>query len=344
MSNRSASEESCDSPTPEASPSPPTGPRPSSPATPNSAPSPSSTTPPSASTHYRPQPATPQIQEIPIDLISLETPNNGRAQINQEAVNDLAALIATHGLINAITVYRDGPHYVLIAGQTRLLAFQQLGRETIPATIRKVTASEAAMLRLLENVARHQLTTVEEAMQLSEALEKRGGGTDELAKATGHSVRWVEDRLDLLSYDAELIAHMHNGVISLAAAKHLQKIQSDTTRQELITQAALHGITAATAAQWLQHTRAAAGPLDPTTENVRERELSTFTTTTTTNCFVCRKDVDLTQTHRARVCDTCINELTRGSSEPAPNRPTPTTTQTPLAATSPADQPNINPP
>lgn len=306
-----------DSDTHEASPFPPPGPPPCSQPTPAIASSGSSTITPSRSNRYTVNGHPPPLTLIPIHLIDLETPNNGRAEISETNVQTLADLIAHHGLINPITLRPNGDRYLLVAGNTRRLAYIKLGREVIAATVLDIDAKAAALIRLAENTGRTQLTPVDEAMQLAAALEARGGDTAALADAVGHSPRWVEDRLDILTYDPELIAQIHLRKITLAAAKHLNKIPDADTRRNLITQAAEHGITATTAAQWLQQTRTEESPLDAIPENGSEITTTEYKTTTTALCFVCREHVDLHKTHSARVCDACINDLMNPPQNPA---------------------------
>jgi ParB family chromosome partitioning protein len=221
----------------------------------------------------------------------------------------LAHSIATHGLLNPITVRQEDQTYTIIAGRRRIAAFKLLGRDTIPATVLHVGEHAALEMKLAENVARTNLTPVEEMMQLAELLKATPDGVDAVAHAIGRNVNWVLDRLDLADYPEALLGYIHERRISLAAAKHLARITPLGLRDEYITQAARSGINASTASLWRQQTEQVAG--QPMTDDAT-KALQPYPETTTEirmTCFCCRKQVIIENTQPVRVCDPCLTEI-----------------------------------
>lgn len=238
-------------------------------------------------------------------------PTNGRATIDQDHVLSLAADIAVNGLLNPVTVRPNGARYELLAGRHRFLALQHLGWPSIPVTIARVDDAGAAAIRLTENVHRNQLTPIEEAQQLHPMVEADPKGTIGVAVQLGRTQNWVEDRLELLEYPESLLAALHTGRIGLGAAKALARIQPDDLQREYIQHAVTHGITARTAAQWLQQTLTSAEPQLEVPEKLSTETGERIITTTTARCVRCETQTPIENTHIVRICHACIDAIDR---------------------------------
>ena len=304
-----SSERSTDSDTPTPSTSPPSGSENTSPPNTPLSPSPTAKTDQSSSSPDSPHPTPPTNQQLDIPLIHDDPDAANRLSIDPDNLKMLADSIATHGLLNPITVREEIDRYTLVAGRRRLAAFKLLGRPTIPATVIKTTDHGALEIKLAENVARSQLTPVEEMMQLAKLLGATPGGVDEVAHAIGRSVNWVLDRLDLADYPEALLGHIHERRISLAAAKHLARITPLEIRDEYITQASRNGINASTASLWRQQTEQAPGQPMTDEQTHQLRSYPETTTETRLNCFACREFHLLENTQPVRICQTCLAEI-----------------------------------
>ena len=241
--------------------------------------------------------------------IQITNPTNGRAAIDQDHVLSLAQDIAENGLLNPVTVRPQGDRFELLAGRHRFLALQHLGWDTIPVTVATVDDQGAAAIRLTENVHRNQLTPIEEAQQLYPMVENHPQGTIGVAHKLGRSQSWVEDRLELLHYPQALLAALHTGKIGLGAAKALARIEPESLQTEYITHATTHGITARTAAQWLQQTTETITPeLHPSQKSCQEGR-EKILTTTTAECIRCEQRVPLENTSPVRICHACVDAI-----------------------------------
>ncbi|MFN8526836.1 MAG: ParB/RepB/Spo0J family partition protein [Chloroflexota bacterium] len=137
-----------------------------------------------------------RVAHLPIDRID-ETPEarNSRRGYDEGKLNELAASIREHGVLQPILVSPDGDRYRVIAGNRRLKASVRAGLESIPALVKtQVDEQKQFLLNLVENVQRVDLSGKErvEAIRL---LAASGLGVREISRGTGISPgtisRWL---------------------------------------------------------------------------------------------------------------------------------------------------------
>lgn len=313
MPFQSQSENSCDSVVPTPSPCPPPGSDPSTSEQPTT--SKSSTTPTATSsfeTSNGPR-SYPTFLRIAIHLIDLDHARNGRLETDPDAIRRLRDQIATSGLINPITIRPTGDRFQLIAGLNRLEAFRLLQRTEIPAHVVTPDDTGASTMRLTENLTRSNLSPVEEAAQLGDLVGATAGGVDVVASTIGRSVNWVLDRLEILDWDTDLQQAVHAKKISAAAAKRLARIADPETRRNYVRQAAVHGISARTAALWLQDSISLAQPPSDLSENVIPNSQPTTPPITLIDCYFCGTKHNITDTYPVRLCPVCLATIQRAT-------------------------------
>ena len=114
------------------------------------------------------EPAVPETPQQPINLLPIQKLEPNRAQprqdFDEEALGELAASIAEHGLIQPIAV-RAMPngYYQIIAGERRWRASRLAGLKEVPVTMIEADDRTAAELTLIENLQREDLNPMEEA-------------------------------------------------------------------------------------------------------------------------------------------------------------------------------------
>lgn len=219
------------------------------------------------------------------------------------------------GLINPITVRAVDGGYELIAGMNRLLAVQRLNARYIDATVLNADDLLADTVRLTENVARSNLSPVEEACQLHNLVEENPQGVDGVGTMIGRSPGWIQDRLEILSWPASLRQYVHEKKVSLAAAKRLSKIADPSVREERIHQAAVHGINARTASLWYQNSVAESAGRAENAPIATDGPVQEYTTETRVQCFVCLCPIVLERTRTMRVCEDCMVRVKRAQFE-----------------------------
>jgi ParB family chromosome partitioning protein len=138
-------------------------------------------------------PDLPKIIELSLDDIRTN-PGQPRKTFNAEALEELAASIDKHGLIQPITVKREDDHYILVAGERRYRAHRQLGRATIPAIVTEGNIDEIA---LIENIQREDLDALETAEALKQMAERYRYTQEELGQVIGKKQATVSELLKL---------------------------------------------------------------------------------------------------------------------------------------------------
>jgi ParB family chromosome partitioning protein len=152
--------------------------------------------------------------QVPIELVR-RNPHQPRNDFGEEGLAELAASIATHGVIQPIVVRgtADGG-YELVAGERRLRAARMAGLTQIPAVIRDSTSNELLELALVENVQRADLNPIEEASAYRELIDGFGLTHEAVAQRVGKSRVAISNALRLLDLAAETRDAIIGGRIS----------------------------------------------------------------------------------------------------------------------------------
>ncbi len=177
-------------------------------------------------------------------------PNNPRKEFDPGQLQELAASIREIGLEQPITVRPDGDRYILIAGERRYLAHLLLEAATIQAIIRSdVTAEDAGLRQVVENLQRADLNPMDEARGFRSAMERFHLNQSELASKLGIQRTRVAKALGLLNTATAVQQALSSGHIkaghadALVTLSHAQqavaveririgKLSVSTTRKE----------------------------------------------------------------------------------------------------------------
>jgi ParB family chromosome partitioning protein len=166
--------------------------------------------------------------EIPLSSI-VPNPEQPRREIDEQSIEELAASIREHGLLQPIMVEPlvDG-RYRLIAGERRWRAARMAGLSTVPAVVRRVSDEERLELALVENVQREDINAVEEAIAYRTLMERFGLTQEEVARKVGKSRTAVANTLRLLVLDTEILDGLRQGKISEGHARALLMAPEET--------------------------------------------------------------------------------------------------------------------
>ena len=160
--------------------------------------------------------------QIPIDQIR-PNPSQPRMEMSNEGLQELAASIREHGIIQPLILTRDNgdDHYTLIAGERRLRAAKIAGLESVPAIIREASDQERLELALIENIQRENLTPLESAEAYQRLNDEFGLHQDQIAERVGKSRVAVTNTIRLLKLPDEAKKAMNDGKISEGHARAL---------------------------------------------------------------------------------------------------------------------------
>ena len=154
-------------------------------------------------------------------------PNQPRSHFDAEKLQQLADSIREKGVIQPLLVTQGNDNrYVLIAGERRLRAAKLAGREEVPVVVMdKGSDNESLELALIENIQRHDLNPIEEAVAYGRLMEEFHLTQEEVAKKVGRQRSTITNVLRLLQLPKSLQDDVVQGVISEGHARVLLRIK-----------------------------------------------------------------------------------------------------------------------
>ncbi len=163
------------------------------------------------------------------------SPFQPRREFSAEALDELAASIQHHGVLQPVVV-RALPQggFELIAGERRWRAAQQAGLQTIPVVQRDVSDREASAFALIENIQRENLNVVEEALGLSRLRSEFELTQQELAEVVGKSRAAIANSLRLLNLGSVARDLLMTGQLNMGHARALLGLTG--TEQDVVAQ------------------------------------------------------------------------------------------------------------
>ena len=138
---------------------------------------------------------------IPVKAIR-PNPYQPRKSFSQKALRELSESVKQYGVIQPVTVRQRGFYsYELVTGERRLKACQMAGIEKIPAIVIDTRENDTAILSLIENIQRENLSFFDEAEAISSLIETHNISQELLAKKLGKSQPSIANKLRLLRLD-----------------------------------------------------------------------------------------------------------------------------------------------
>ena len=132
-------------------------------------------------------------------------PSQPRKVFRPEALEELSRSIASHGILQPLSVRRSGLGYELIAGERRLRAAQMAGLTDIPCIIMQMDDQECGMAAMIENLQRQDLDFIEEAQGIRYLMEHFGMRQEQAARLLGKSQSAVANKLRLLRHSPAVL-------------------------------------------------------------------------------------------------------------------------------------------
>jgi ParB family chromosome partitioning protein len=187
--------------------------------------------------------AEPELAHVPVEQIH-RNPSQPRREFDTESVSGLAASIRAQGLIQPVVV-RPRVHggYELIAGERRWRAALEAGLSTVPAVIREADDRDTLLLGLVENVAREDLSPIEEARAFAVLIDEFGLTLGEVAERVGKSKPTISNRVRLLELPSDVLELVGRGDLSEGHARALLSIPDHDVRRRLARRIVRDGLS-----------------------------------------------------------------------------------------------------
>jgi ParB family chromosome partitioning protein len=144
-----------------------------------------------------------------------------RQHFDQQSLQELADSIRSQGVVQPIVVRPEAGHFELVAGERRWRAAQIAGLQKIPAVIRDLDSSAAAVVSLIENIQREDLSPLEESQALMRLIEEFELTHQQVANSVGRSRASVTNLLRLLDLADPVKDLVNRGLLNMGHARAL---------------------------------------------------------------------------------------------------------------------------
>lgn len=172
------------------------------------------------------------IVEIPIEDI-YPNPNQPRTHFDEKALQELSESIKVLGIIQPITVRKEGDKFEIISGERRYRASKIAGLQTIPAYVRLVNDQELLEMALVENIQREDLDAIEVALTYERLLEEIGLTQEALSSRVGKERSTITNSIRLLKLSPDMQQAIRNGVISAGHGRAILSVENKENQQLL---------------------------------------------------------------------------------------------------------------
>jgi ParB family chromosome partitioning protein len=175
------------------------------------------------------------VRDIPLTKV-IPNPSQPRMTWHEDTLQELAASIREHGVLQPILVRPAGDQYEIIAGERRWRASKLAGKETIPSIVERFDDATALEIALIENLQREDLSPLDEAVIYKKMTDELGYSIRNLATKLSKDKGYVENRLRLASAPDDVRAMVAQRYDTLSAAYELMKLENKRRRQSLAKQ------------------------------------------------------------------------------------------------------------
>jgi len=161
-------------------------------------------------------------------------PYQPRQVFDDSSLKDLAQSIQEYGILQPITVRSVDDHFELIMGERRYRAAQISKLSFIPAIVLEVGDKDSAVVALIENLQRVDLSFIEEAESYKSLIDLHGLTQGELSKKLGKSQSTISNKMRLLKLDPSIIDIFKQSKLTERHARALLKLTNIRDQRRII--------------------------------------------------------------------------------------------------------------
>lgn len=184
-----------------------------------------------------------ELAELPVDAIH-PNPRQPRRRFDSEAGAGLAESVRSQGVVQPVVVRpRAAGGYELIAGERRWRAARDAGMREVPAVIREADDRDSLLLGLVENVARENLSPVEEARAFAVLMDEFGLPLGDVAERVGKSKPAVSNRVRLLELPEDVLAMLERRQLTEGHARAILAVPDHEGRRDLARKVVKKGLS-----------------------------------------------------------------------------------------------------
>ena len=188
-------------------------------------------------------PTAPELMHLPVEAVH-PNPRQPRRRFEPEASAGLVESVAAQGILQPVIVRpRSEGGYELIAGERRWRAAREAGLPTVPAVVRPSDDRESLLLGLVENVARENLSAVEEARAYAVLIDEFDLSLGDVAQRVGRSKPAVSNRLRLLELPDDVLWMVARREITEGHARAILGVPDHDARRRLARRVVRDGMS-----------------------------------------------------------------------------------------------------
>ena len=174
-----------------------------------------------------------QVLELPIASIH-PNPHQPRREFSPDELAELALSISQVGVLQPLSVRRTPQGWELIAGERRLRAAELAGLPRVPCLPTEADDGASALLALVENLQRQDLTVWEEAAALRQLIDRHHLSQEEAARRVGKSQSAVANKLRLLKLPEDVIDTLRSNHLTERHARALLRLDSESLQRSAL--------------------------------------------------------------------------------------------------------------
>ena len=188
------------------------------------------------------------IMEVSLEDIDPNT-TQPRTYFDEKALNDLAQSIKSLGVIQPITLRKEGNRFEIISGERRFRASKIAGLKSVPAYIRLVNDQELLEMALVENIQREDLDAIEIALTYQRLLEEIGMTQENLSQRVGKERSTITNSIRLLRLTPDVQNAIRSGEISAGHGRAIISVEDEQKQKELFDTILKNGLSVRQAEQ-----------------------------------------------------------------------------------------------
>ena len=209
---------------------------------------------------------------LPIERIE-PNPTQPRQHFDTAQLNELAASIASNGVIQPLVVRRKGDGFELVAGERRWRASKMAGLSEVPVVVQEIADDKVLEIALIENIQRADLNPIETAQAFSRLVRELNLSHEEVGQRTGKERATITNFLRLLKLPEDLQQLVAEGRLTMGQGKALLGLETEDQQRELAKKAMQLGLSVRAVEKMVQNVMsppepAAAAPQVPVDPNV----------------------------------------------------------------------------
>lgn len=228
-----------------------------------------------------------ELRHIPLSSIEAD-PDQPRKVFDEDTIQELAASISEHGLLQPIVVAPHGSgSFIIVAGERRYRAAKLAGLKTVPALVRTLSDQHKLELSLIENLQRRDLSAIETATAYLKLRDQFNLSLDEIGhRVGGKSVAAVSNTMRLLRLPQSARQAILDGKLTEGQARPLISFD-ESVIDEILPRILEEGWSARAIEQYAARLKHVKSRLDKVAQpNVYEKQTRHLTERFSTNVSV----------------------------------------------------------